>query len=246
MCGYDFPPRVQPSGVSVLKFSFLPERFLRNDRSSATHPPQSTVLLLLRDFGLLNQINGPSAPSSINDRDIFQVFRPFPPLFSSRVLDLAPCVHLHIDDSRRFGFPDFRKSQISTLIFPQWILSRIDNPLTRVPLGSTTAIPSCLRTSDFSVLNFHSPSTYANYCRVSSRIRRLIVTSGLYPKSSPLIWWLLITSGLYSKSIDLFHVSSRSDGPDSLRVFGLRKSQFSIENPMRFTQSSQSINVCPL
>jgi len=46
------------------------------------------------------------------------VFIPFPPLSSFRALDLATRFHLHIDGSRRFGFPDFRniKSQLS--LFP--------------------------------------------------------------------------------------------------------------------------------
>jgi hypothetical protein len=71
---------------------------------------------------------------------------------------------------------------------------------------------ACLRTSDFSILNFHSPSTYADCCRVSSRIGRLIFTSGLYPKST-----------------DLCHLSSGSDNPDFLRVFGFRKFQLKLK-----------------
>jgi hypothetical protein len=93
-------------------------RFLRNGRSFSTCPPQSTVFLPLREFGLLNQINSPSAPSLINDRNLLWVFGPLPPLFSSRVLDLASRFHLHIDDSHHFGFPEFRNIKSQIFVFP--------------------------------------------------------------------------------------------------------------------------------
>jgi hypothetical protein len=95
---------------TFISFKEIPPKY----RLSTTHPPQSTILLLLRNFGLLNQIDGPSAPSSIKDQDLLWVFGPFPPLFSSEVLDLELRVHLYIDDSRRL---DFRTSEISNINF---------------------------------------------------------------------------------------------------------------------------------
>jgi hypothetical protein len=48
--------------------------FTRSYRSTNAHPLQSTTLLLLRDFDPFNQINDPSALSSINDQDLLRVF----------------------------------------------------------------------------------------------------------------------------------------------------------------------------
>jgi hypothetical protein len=99
------PLRVQPSRVLVLKLSFLSERFLRNGRSFAMHPLQSTVLLPLQEFGLLNQINVPSTSSLINDQYLLQDFDAFtlyyPPKCSiPEIPDLAPHIRFQINGCR--------------------------------------------------------------------------------------------------------------------------------------------------
>jgi hypothetical protein len=48
--------------------------FTQSYRSIDVCPLESTVLLLLRDFDPFNQIDDPSAPFSINDRDLLRVF----------------------------------------------------------------------------------------------------------------------------------------------------------------------------
>jgi hypothetical protein len=113
------PLRIRPSGLSVLKSSPLLTGYLRSGRSADTYPPQSTVVLPLWDFGLLNQINGPTIPSSIDDRNLLRVFRPFPPpLFfqSSRYVAMCPPSHRRLSSFRIFGL---RKSQMSNLAFLQ-------------------------------------------------------------------------------------------------------------------------------
>ena len=59
--------------------------------------------------------------------------------------------------------------------------------------------PSSLWTSEISSLKLYFPSKYADYCHMSSWIKQL-----------------RLTSGLYLKSIDLRHVSSGSNDPDPL------------------------------
>jgi hypothetical protein len=200
------------------------------------------VLLPLRYFGLLNQINGPSSPSSINDRDLLRVFRPFPPLFSSEVLDLVSSVHLYIDGSRRFIFPDFRniKSQFS---LPSKYVDfyRVSTSIGRLKLTS----------------GLYPKSMYS--CHLSSRSkgsyllqtsRRSMFTSGLYPESTDsrhlssgynsldllqTIQRLMFTSGIYPKSTDSCHLSSRFDSSDLL--WTIRRSTFTSCLYLKYTDS---------
>jgi hypothetical protein len=66
-------------------------------------------VLPLRDFSLLNQIDGPSAPSLIDDRNLLRVFEPFPLLFSFGVLDLVPLAF----GTSAFGILKSQQTQIS-------------------------------------------------------------------------------------------------------------------------------------
>jgi hypothetical protein len=68
----------------------------------------------------------------------------------------------------------------------QWFCGPFLDQRSRSPLG--------LRTSEISILKLYFSSKYADYCHVSSWIRRLRLTSGLYPESTR-----------------LFHVFSGSD-----------------------------------
>jgi hypothetical protein len=68
-------------------------------------------------------------------------------------------------------------------------------------LDQRSRSPSGLRTSEISSLKLYFPSKYVDYCHMSSWIRRLRLTSGLYPEST-----------------GLRHVFSGSDGPDLLRT----------------------------
>jgi hypothetical protein len=114
-----YPSRVHHLGVLVLKLSFLPKRFLQNGRSSTTHPLQSTILLSLQEFDILNQINGPLTSSSINDRYILWDFSAFtlfyPPECSvPGIPDLAPRVRFQINDCHILWDFSLWRSQIST------------------------------------------------------------------------------------------------------------------------------------
>jgi hypothetical protein len=82
-------------GKSNIKSRLPSVFFTRSCRSIDVRPLQSTTLLLLRDFDPFNQIDDPSSPFLINDRELLRVFGIFPPSLSSRALDLASCVHLN-------------------------------------------------------------------------------------------------------------------------------------------------------
>jgi hypothetical protein len=155
-------------------------------------PPQSMVVLPLRDFGLLNQINGPLTPFSIDDRDLFSDLRTFPPPLSSGDLDLAPRVHLHIDDSRDSDFWASKISNVKTSPSSIRQSSRVDDLRTPVLLNQRPCFyfgclifqldqwscgplldqwsrsPLGLRTSEISNLKLRFPSKYVDSCRVSS------------------------------------------------------------------------------
>jgi hypothetical protein len=64
-------------GKSNIKSRLPSVFFTRSCRSIDAHLLQSTTLLLLRDFDPFNQIDDPSAPFSINDRELLQVFGRF-------------------------------------------------------------------------------------------------------------------------------------------------------------------------
>jgi hypothetical protein len=91
-------------------------------------------------------------------------FSTFKPYFLRNDRDPATCP----PQSTALTISRFRTSEISTLIFPQLLLSEACDPLTCVFRRSTVAIPSSLRTSKNSILNFHFPSKCADLCHVSS------------------------------------------------------------------------------
>jgi hypothetical protein len=97
------------------------------------YPPQLTVVLLLRDFGFLNQINVLSTSSSINDRYLLRDFSDFtlyfPPECSiPRIPYMVPRVHFHIKNCRSLQDIGDIKSQPPQIsgVNP----SRVSDPLT--------------------------------------------------------------------------------------------------------------------
>jgi hypothetical protein len=64
-------------GKSDIKSRLPSVFFTRSCRSIDAHPLQSTTLLLLQDFDPFNQIDSPSTPFSINDRELLRVFGHF-------------------------------------------------------------------------------------------------------------------------------------------------------------------------
>jgi hypothetical protein len=121
------------------------------------------VILPLWDFGLLNQINGPSTSSSINDRDLLRDFGAFTLCFPPEcsvpgVLDLVPHVHFQINYCRLlhdFDFQIFQILNFSFTLIPEYLLSEF-TIFSHVPSGSNG--PDSLRVFGSLTLRYFNSS----------------------------------------------------------------------------------------